>query len=58
MKSDKEYFKVVWCCDYCNKEFKMKDFKFHGQFVSFKIATSELNNLKNLITKDFKVTYA
>lgn len=41
-----------------NKEFKMKDFKFQGQVVSFKLATSELKNLKSLITADFKVTYA
>lgn len=41
-----------------NKEFKMKDFKFQGQVVSFKIATAELKNLKSIITNDFKVTYA
>jgi hypothetical protein len=41
-----------------NKEFKMKDFKFQGQVVSFKLATSELKNLKSLINNDFKVTYA
>lgn len=41
-----------------NKTFKMKDFKFQGQVVKFKLSAREVENLNKLITNDFKVTYA
>lgn len=40
-----------------NKKFMLKDFKFQGELVSFKLAKEELDNFNKILTKDFKVSY-